>query len=108
MQYNDKNNSETVKTCVHVIVFSFFRRRENAAQHGHGPVNTNGPQGARGPGQALRERERSSAPGKRRAVQLQGPITAGPRDRLPGERTIAEETRRRQLVNILNKKNIYI
>lgn len=91
-------------------MFLFVRRRENAAQHGHGPVNTNGPQGARGPGQTLRERERGVAPGKRRAVQLQGPITERPRDRLPGERAIAEKTRRRQLVNTLNKKkiNIYI
>lgn len=53
-------------------------RRKNATQHGHGPINTNGPQGVGGPGQTLRERERGVAPGKRRAIQLQGPITARP------------------------------
>jgi len=50
--------------------FRLSRRRKNAGQHGHGPVNTNGSQGARGPGQTLRERERGVAQRKRRAVQL--------------------------------------
>jgi len=82
----------------------YIYRRENAAQHGHGPVDTNGPKGAGRSGQTLRERERGAAPGKRSAVQLQGPVTEGPRDRLPRERTFAEETRRRQLVNTIKDK----
>lgn len=79
-------------------------RRKNASQHGHGPVNTNGPQGAGGPGQTLRKRERGTTTGKCRVIQLQGPITAGPRNRLSRKREAAEKTRRRQLVNTDKKK----
>lgn len=50
--------------------FAPSRRCENASEHGHGPVNTNGPQGAGGLGETLRQRERSVTPRKRRTVQL--------------------------------------